>query len=164
MMLGLRWYTRGKERRNDHIQGVLKVWFVDGLKVEEGKWLGLQVCLRTWVNGATLYWEGELGGKHHFGAIGSGVQSGDNWEMFVIQGGNKINAFRVVEKSQGGVILLAVISVEIILKWLTEITRRWVWLAYKRGRMLGGKLGGQVCTTLEKNKGTINFVNCWWTR
>lgn len=44
--------------------------------------------------------------------------------MFVIQGSNKINEFRVVEKSRGGVILLAVISVEIILKWLTEITRR----------------------------------------
>lgn len=46
-------------------------------------------------------------------------------EMLVTQGGNKMNYFREVERSHGGVIPLAVVSIEIILKarWLAEITR-----------------------------------------
>ena len=37
--------------------------------------------------------------RHQFGTDGSGVPSGNNCEMLVIQGGNKINHSRVVERS-----------------------------------------------------------------
>lgn len=108
------------------------------------------------------HWEGGCWGRLHFGSVGAGVQSGNNWEMLVILGGNQMNYFRVVERSQGGVIPLAVVSLEIILKarWLTEISKGWVWLAYNRGLIQEESQEGWYATDKWRMRGTINSVNC----
>lgn len=72
----------GSERKEEKGLGLLKGW------PEQLRWK----ALLEWE-----YWE-----RHQFGTDGLGVLSGNNCEMLVIQGGNKINHSGVVEGSWGG--------------------------------------------------------------